>query len=371
MYTASSTALKTASAVADDYQLREISSWPIAALRVYCLVLEIPADASRPDLLQRLAADKRVGLAQPMQTFVTLTRTYNDPYLDLQRGFHEMDVATAHQWSRGRHVRVAVIDTGMDVSHADLRGRVALPRNFVDSDREQFERDRHGTEVAGVIAAVADNREGIVGVAPDVELLAFKACWQLQPGQDDARCNSFTLAQALVAAIDEKAQIVNLSVSGPADPLLSALVVQGERQGLIFVGAVETMASSTSLFPADTPGVLGIEVAELPASHRSTLLAPGREILTLLPAGHYEFASGPSIAAAHATGVIALLLAANKKLDAGKLRTLLARTSTRAGNRQGNVEYINACTALTSAIGHGKCTSGESSLVVKSSAQVH
>ena len=324
-YTAGSAARKKAAQLASHYHLRPITAWPIATLRVHCIVFEIPPDASRAALLQELALDKRVTLAQPMQTFGTLSQRYNDPYVSLQRGFQEIDAPGAHDWSRGDSVRVAVIDTGVDVSHPDLRGRVVLRRNFVDSDDAQFKRDRHGTEVAGVIAAVANNGEGIVGVAPKVALLVFKACWQLAPGQDGAHCNSLTLAQALVAAMDAGAHIVNLSLAGPPDPLLAALIGQGMRRGMIFVGAVAPAA--TQSFPSSAAGVLAVDIAETPVRNERDLLAPGREILTLLPGGHYDFASGSSLAAAHVTGTIALLLAHDRHLNHTRLYALLSHTS--------------------------------------------
>src|SRR6202000_1191684 len=112
----------------------------------------------------------------------------------------------------------------------------------VDADDAQFRRDRHGTEMAGVIAAVANNREGIVGVAPNARLLIFKACWQARSDADAARCNSFTLARALTAAFDAHAQVVNLSLAGPDDPLLSDLIREGQHRGVLFVGAAAESA---------------------------------------------------------------------------------------------------------------------------------
>ena len=370
MYTASSQARKVTVALANDYHVRELSAWPIAPLGVYCVVFEIPENGTRPELLERLSVDKRVKLAQPMQTFGTLTQSYNDPYVRLQRGFQEIHAADAHRWSRGARVRVAVIDTGIDFSHPDLRGRVSSIRNFVDADDAQFKRDRHGTEVAGVIAAVANNREGIVGVAPEVELLVFKACWQLAAGEDGARCDSFTLAQALVAAIDEKAQIVNLSLAGPADPLLAALIAHGLSRGMIFVGAIAPTAMPLSGkiegFPAGTVGVLAVDAVESHAQRDRTLLAPGREILTLLPGGHYEFASGSSLAVAHVTGAVALLLARDRRLDAKGVESLLSRTSASNATETWHSESINACNALASILRHATCASTEQgSLVVQ------
>jgi subtilisin family serine protease len=120
-------------------------------------------------------------------------------------------------------VTVAIIDTGVDVGHPDLDRHTISQRNFVNTDSREFKLDRHGTEVAGVIGAVADNGVGIVGIAPDARLLALKACWQPSAGASRAVCNSFTLAQALEATIVAHADIVNLSLAGPPDPLLARL----------------------------------------------------------------------------------------------------------------------------------------------------
>ena len=192
-------------------------------------------------MLAALRRDPNVEVAQPLQTFTTFAETdvaYNDPYASLQRGFAQVEAAKAHATSRGNGVQVALVDTGVDASHPDLRGRVASMRNLVDRDEREFQRDRHGTEVAGVIAAVANNGQGIVGIAPEATLRVYKACWQRTIADGGgARCNSFTLAQALSASIDEGAPIINLSLGGPADELLSRLVLHAITQGRIVVAA--------------------------------------------------------------------------------------------------------------------------------------
>ena len=179
-------------------------------------------------------------------------------------------------------MRVAIIDTGADIRHADLRGSIAAAVNFVDSDDAQFLRDRHGTEMAGVIAAVANNREGIVGVAPNARLLIFKACWQAQPDADAARCNSFTLARALTAAFDAHVQVVNLSLAGPDDPLLGDLIREGEHRGVLFVGAApEAPGVADGLL--HQAGVIEVASAETHSVIDTALYAPGREILYVAP----------------------------------------------------------------------------------------
>jgi subtilisin family serine protease len=265
-----------------------------------------------------------------------------------------MDVAAAHPWSRGEGVKVAIIDTGADIQHPDLRGNVAAAANFVDSDDRQFQRDRHGTEMAGVIAAVANNREGIVGIAPAARLLLFKACWQAQIDADAARCNSFTLARALVAAFDAHAQIVNLSLAGPADPLLNGLIREGLRRGVLFVGAAPADVLEGKEGLLQQPGIIEVAIAGSQPELGPALYAPGREILTLLPGGHYDFASGASIATAQVSGVVALLLAKNPRLSAADAYRLLKDTS-HLGAVEGDGTLVDACAAVVSLIGQGSC----------------
>ncbi len=206
------------------------------ALHMHCAVLEVPEGADRAALLATLSHDRRIKLAEPLQTFATRT--------DLQRplcgiaawisanGCGGCSSMVAGGGRQGGHHRYR-----SRFGHPDLARSITAAGNFVDSDEGQFRHDRHGTEIAGVIAAVANNREGIVGVAPEAHLLVFKACWQIRSDADGARCNSFTLAQALVAALDAHAQVVNLSLAGPEDRLLSDLIREGMRSGVMFVGA--------------------------------------------------------------------------------------------------------------------------------------
>ena len=345
-YETSSAARATMKALAGEYRLTQLAEWPIPLLKVHCAVFEIPKDVTQAAVLQVLKAEPRVRLAEPMGVFETRSETYNDPYVGLQSGFKQLDVADAHRLSRGEGVRVAVIDTGVDVGHPDLANKVITTRDLVGGTAEQFRQDRHGTEVTGVIAALANNHLGIVGIAPGVKLIALKACWQLADDTDTARCNSFTLAKAISAAIDLKSQVVNLSLGGPSDPLLAQLVESGIQRGIVFVGAASGPGPG---FPQDVPGVLAVSASESGVSAQHRLHAPGREILTLLPKGHYDFASGSSLAVAHVTGTVALMLAHHPGLNSARIFDLLDRTSSPLlATDSSAARSINACAALAS-----------------------
>jgi hypothetical protein len=364
-YSVGDQARAVASALERDYGLKRIREWPIAPLRVQCVVFAVPEKTDRADTLRRLAADARVSLAQPLQLFAskaaddTDAPLYNDPYFSLQKGFNAIEAGAAQRWSSGAGVSVAIVDTGVDLHHPDLAGRIELSANFIDRDSKSFQSDRHGTAVAGLIAAVANNGMGIVGIAPDARLQIYKACEPLQHQALEATCNSFTLALALSAAIDAHAQIVNLSLGGPSDPLLTQLVQTGERRGMVFVGAVPQDGNLRG-FPLGVPGVIAVDASGR-AHSTGVLNAPGRDVVTLAPAGHYDFASGSSFAAAHVTGAIALLRARSPHVDAQRLFAVLDSTSSHLGNDD---DAINVCAALTAVQPRDDCTHSTRSLAV-------
>ncbi|MEB1528036.1 S8 family serine peptidase [Xanthomonas sp. WHRI 7945] len=337
-YGAGTQAVATLDALTQRYGLRQVTGWPLKPLGLYCVVLEPTPGIERDTLLAALAKDERVALSQPLQDFATYADPapaparpaqalrYNDPYVDMQSGFAATNAATAQVLSQGQGVGVAIVDTGVDTAHPDLQGRLREVRDLVGADPAAFNRDHHGTEVAGIIAAGSNNRLGIVGMAPKAMLDVYKACWYPQRAGAGAGCNSFTLAKALVAIGDTRARIVNLSLGGPADPLLHKLLEQLLRQGRIVVAAMPPDGRLDG-FPDATPGVIVVRTSGTTPSPPGVLSAPGEDILTTQPNGGYDFTSGSSMATAHVSGVVALLLALAPQLDARSVHELLQRTS--------------------------------------------
>jgi Subtilase family len=317
------------------FGIRRVADWPLSSLGVRCLVFEITGTRSRDDIVRELAATERVETAQALQQFDVLAEPYNDPYVKLQHGFASMKVAAAHRWATGQGVRVAVIDTGLDSTHPELVGHIKVKRNLVNGDATQFDDDVHGTAVAAVIGATANNAQGLAGVAPQAEILGLKACWQSGPGYGGAVCNSFTLAKALNVAIGEAVDVINLSLGGPADPLLSRLVQNAIANDIIVVGSVDRR--NPGGFPAAVPGVLAVTQAE---ARTRGVGGAGDDTLCARPQAQYDMYSGSSLSAAQVSGVAALVRERKPHLAPAAMSALLRSTADAQSGE------INACRAL-------------------------
>ncbi|QWT18905.1 S8 family serine peptidase [Bacillus sp. NP157] len=332
-YSAGQRARSLLATLQKQYGWNEVGGWPIRALGVYCIVLRPAPGVDRDALVATLSRDQRVELAQPLQEYAVYSSQdethYNDPYTDLQRGFVETHAALAHTMSQGEGVHVAVVDTGVDTAHPDLKGHLGDTRDEVANRDAAFERDQHGTEVAGIIAAVGNNHEGMVGIAPKASVSVYKACWYAD-GKNGARCNSFTLAKALAAVNDTDARIVNLSLGGPADPLLGRLLAQLLSQGRIVIAALPPDGNAGG-FPDSAPGVIVVRTSASSPAPPGVVSAPGNDILTTQPGGGYDFSSGSSMASAHVSGIVALLLSVAPGLDARSVHDILLRTSGTTG----------------------------------------
>ena len=341
--------------------LRLDASWFMASIGQQCLVFQLPADRDAERVARLVTSVPHVAGAQPTQTYRLLGAPGNDPYLHLQSAATVLHLAPAHRLATGKGVKVALIDTGVDFEHPDLRERIASAENFVDHGNRTFTRDSHGTAVAGVRAAQAGNGIGIVGVAPEADLLALKACWPESAGSRSALCDSYTLARALDFAITRGAQVINLSLAGPFDALLALQIQAALARRIVVVAAAE---GSDGGFPASLPGVLGVRgvdltVAAAPLEADSgkgpRLAAPDVDLLTTAPAGTYDFFSGSSFAAAQASGVAALLLEREPKLGAEQIARLIvdsahALPASGAGDPS-PLLVLDACATLAAALG--------------------
>lgn len=336
---------RVARGIARKYGLTFLENWPMPMIGVDCFVMLVPDGRSTSAAAEQVGHDSDVSWAEPVELYSgrAASSPPNDPLFAAEPAAGEWHLAELHKISSGRGARVAVIDSGIDGSHPDLAGQLEVNRNFVSG--QQLVPEQHGTAVAGIIAAKAGNHIGIAGIAPGARLLGLRACWQ-HSGSPATVCDTLSLAKALYFAIENHAGIVNLSLSGPDDRLLRALIGIAVSRGMEIVAAFDPSLPGGG-FPASAPGVIRVSDSRAAASRGNVYFAPGRDIPTTEPGGRWFVVNGSSFAAAHVSGLLALM----------RERRPLASLALIADRRDGGP--IDACATLVRAAGCN-CACGSS-----------
>jgi subtilisin family serine protease len=298
--------------LAAEHGLAIVTLWAMPALGMDCIVLALPPGASLDASIAALQTHAEVAWAQPMNEFHA--QGHVDPLYPLQPAAAQWHLDDLHAVATGRRVHVAIIDSGIDDTHPDLAQAVQARANFVDG--QAWVAELHGTAVAGLVAARADNGIGMVGIAPDAQLYALRACWEVSANR--TLCNSLSLARALSFAIERRAEVINMSLSGPVDLLLGRLIDVALAHRQQVVAAVDVHAADGG-FPAAHPGVVAVadNQSDAPlANPVGAWSAPARDLPTTVPGGGWRMVSGTSFAAGEVSGLLAVLAQASTDSDA-------------------------------------------------------
>ncbi len=296
---------RIAQRIARDNGFTLVDGWPMPLLGVDCFVMQLPKGMSEAEAIARAERDRNVAWSQPMQQFRSMGTPQNrsDPLYAAQPAALGWRLADLHKVATGHGVAVAVIDSRVQTDHPDLVGQFDVSMDFVGGHGTQAE--IHGTGIAGVIGARQGNGVGIVGVAPGARMMALRACWQAA-GSAATVCDSLSLARALQYSIEHRAQVMNLSLSGPQDRLLAQLIEVALGRGISVVAAFDPKLPRGG-FPASQPGVVAVSDQALPSLPPLVYVAPGRDVPTTQPGGKWYLADGSSYAAAHVSGLLALM----------------------------------------------------------------
>jgi Subtilase family len=282
------------------------------------------------DVIRALESEN-IGVAQPNYVFklqqdpaLAARTTGGDPS---QYVVDKLRLVDVHRIAIGSNVLVAVIDSEIDGKHPELAGAVV---DEFDAIGNHDKPHVHGTGMAGAIAA----HRRLIGVAPGVHLLAIHAF--SSNGTDSAQATSDHILMGIDWAINKGAQIINMSFAGPDDPMLQLALQKAHDKGVVLIAAAGNQGpKSAPLYPAADPNVIAVTatdakdqlLAQANQGSYVAIAAPGVDVLEPAPNGGFQVTTGTSVAAAHVSGIAALLLDRDPTLDATALRDVLTSSA--------------------------------------------
>ena len=263
----------------------------------------------------------------------------NDPLFDQQWALAKIEAEGAWKIAGGNDITIAVIDSGTDLDHPEFAGRIVAGYDFVNEDDEPDDDYGHGTQVAGVAAAAANNDLGIAGLAWDAKIMPVKVL------DNRGRGMSSNLTCALYWVADKGAHVVNISIIsfGPSLGMQSAINYAVEEGVLIFAAAGNLYEDGNPLtYPAALEGVNAVAASDREDGHAwfssagsfVDIAAPGVSIFSPFPPSHEEFRSvyGTSLASPHGAGLAALILSVAPSLQLDEVESIIQESTNDLGD---------------------------------------
>jgi subtilisin family serine protease len=311
------------------YRLTRQSSFASPTLGVRFARYRIPDQRGIQEVLNDLSTDLRVVAVQPVYLYFGSQGAAAAATAVPQYAAEKLRLTDAHRIARGRNVRLAIIDSGVDVTHPELKGAVA---DSIDVVGGKATPDTHGTAIAGIVGA----REQLSGIAPDARIVAVRAFAQTSAGRTEGTTE--TLIKGIDAALGKGVRLFNLSFAGPRDPSVEQIIRIAESKGAIFVAAAGNGGpGAPAAYPAAYDTVIAVTAVDsadklydkATRGDYIAFAAPGVDILAAAPKRAYGLSSGTSLAAAHVSGIVALMAERKPDLRTADIKKLLKESARR------------------------------------------
>ena len=321
-------------ALAQDFGLDGQTLYQSPLLGTRIVRFRIPDTRTVAQVVQQLGGDARVAIAAPHYIY-TATQGAAKPLPVPQYAPAKLKLDDAHKIARGKRVKIAVIDTAMDTAHPVFSG--ARIETF-DALGGGGKAEAHGTAIAGIAAA----RSELAGVAPAADVISVRAF--TSDAGASAKSFTFAILKGLDWAVMSGARVVNMSFAGPQDPILAKAVAAAEERGLILVAAAGNGGPKAKpAYPAAYSQVLAVTATDdrdgvYKDANRGryiAIAAPGVDIIAAAPGGAYDVSSGTSLAAAHVSGIAALMLERNPALTSADVRAALTASAQKLKGKAG------------------------------------
>jgi subtilisin family serine protease len=334
------------------------------------LVVKLHPGASVDEKLAEYQARDDVLYAEANITASAALAAPNDPSYGAQWGLAKTNALGAWSVFPGSYTvaagpAIAVVDSGVDSSHPDLVGRVQTASGanclsgvcVADPAADDY---GHGTHVAGIAAAWANNLAGGAGVAYGAPVIPVKVLDSTGNG------SAAGLANGIIWAADSGAPVINVSLGSTAySRTVCDAVTYATSHGALVIAAAGNNGSSVPYYPAACPGAVGVgatDSSDAVASFSDTgspnvaLTAPGVDILSTYPGGGYQTASGTSMAAPFVSGVAELVLAQTPSRTAAEVKRILAASAVKAGTVAYGADPYALCAGCTwnASYGYGR-----------------
>jgi subtilisin family serine protease len=331
----------TDDAIAQTHNLARVSSETNALVGSRIVLYRFTDQRTVTQVAAELRADPRVQASQPNWRYEASQGASVPAAPELQYAVVKIRLAGAQALAKGAGVKVAVIDSGVDALHPDLKGSVV--RVFDATRGEGRPDDMHGTAIAGIIRG----RGAIRGIAPEARLLAARAFFQTD-GYDGDQSSTVIVMRALDWSVASGAKVINMSFAGPPDEGLAEAVDRAAKQGVIMVAAAGNGGPQAKpAYPAAYADVIAVTATDADdrlyekANRGSylTVAAPGVDVYVTAPNKRHRFSTGTSMAAAHVSGLVALMLERNRELTIADVREAIVRTARDLGARGIDVQF--------------------------------
>jgi subtilisin family serine protease len=335
---------------AGDFDLEPVRDFTMSGLGLRVHLMRIADGADIEDVFTRASADQRPLWVQ--KNFIH--RTSAGDTAEQQYALRQINAdAAAAKTGGGSGVTIGLVDSGVDLSHESLKGARIKAIDIVDGDA--VDPETHGT----VIASILVGQGPLNGVAPAADLVAVRAFRETEPKLGGAQSTSFLLSMGIDTAVKNGARVVNLSLTGPQDRLVSQVVNESllRKVGIVAAAGNEGPKGAPA-YPAAQDGVIAVTATDAKdrlykKANRGdyiSVAAPGVDILGARPGGSYDFFSGTSMATGYVTGVAALLLASDKGLTVTQLRKAVEGSAVDLGPPAHDPEFgagrVDAVSAL-------------------------
>lgn len=345
--------------------------------------IRVPAHA-RARVLEALNKNPFVEFAEP-NYLAEGTLIPNDPLYTNQYGPQKIQAPQAWDITTGNSsIIIAVVDTGVDMNHPDLQGKVIAGYDFANGDADPTDDQGHGTHVAGIIGAIGNNNIGVAGVIWQNKILAVKVLNSTNTGSYSA------IANGIIYAADNGAKIINLSLGGTADGItLKNAINYATNKGVIVVAAAGNNGTNTPFYPAYYENVIAVGATDSTDKLWSNsnygswvdVVAPGSSIRstywTATSGSIYASMTGTSMAAPHVSGVTGLLLSHDITRTPTTIRALIEQSTDDIGVTgkdtcfaNGRINAYKAVTKVSSTLNFGPTpVSANSNCIIPTSTQ--